>query len=87
MFKNIKFLFSSLYRSIAYLLLVGGLGILWWYTTDIRIMFGNYGNIHTYTDLVFTGIIMLVFPLFIIAFIYRSWKYGKRTDIDRKSIN
>lgn len=85
MYFNIKNLFSSLSRIIAYTLLVVIAGMIWWYFTDIRIMFGNYGSIHTYTDIVLSMIMILIFPLFLVALGYKSYKYGKRADIGSKT--
>ncbi len=87
MFKNLKHLFSSINRLSIYLILVLLLALIWWHATDIKIMFGNYGNIHTYTDILLSVVMIITFPMFIIALIYRSWKYWKRADIDWNSIN
>ncbi len=87
MFKNLIHLFSSTKRLIMGIVLIIALALLWWYTTDIAIMFGNYGNIHTYTDIILSWIMITMFPVFIMALFYRSWKYWKRADIDWKSIN
>ena len=51
MYPNLKTLISSPQRILAYLILVILALWLWWYSTDITIMFGNYGNLHTYTDI------------------------------------
>ena len=78
---TIKIILNSKQRLSLYIILVlVGISI-WWNTTDIKIMFGNYGYLHTYTDIFLSIIIILFFPLFIIAVGYKSWKYWKRTDI------
>lgn len=87
MLKNLKHLFSSLRRVSVCIALILLLSLIWWYTTDIKIMFGNYGLIHTYTDITLSVIMIIAFPVFIVALIYRSWKYWKRADIDWNSIN
>lgn len=87
MIKNLRHLFTSPKRLITCMVLIMVLSLLWWYTTDTKIMFGNYGNIHTYTDIILSVIMIITFPIFIVALIYRSWKYWKRADIDWKSIN
>lgn len=84
MYKNIKKLFLSKYSFIAYVLLITIESILWWNTTDIYIMLGNYGHFHTYTDVVLSIIIIILFPIFLIAIWYKSWKYWKWTFIDWK---
>ncbi len=81
MYQNIKALVSSPQRILAYIILVILALSLWWYSTDITIMFGNYGNLHTYTDISLSLVMALVFPLFLIALVYKSYKYGKRADI------
>ena len=81
MYQNLETLLSSTTRILSYLILVILAASLWWYSTDITIMFGNYGKIHTYTDIMLSLIMIIVFPLFIIALIYKSYKYGKRADI------
>ena len=85
MYSNLKTLFSSPQRLISYLILTLLAGILWWYSTDIRIMFGNYGGLHTYTDIVLSILMILIFPLFLVALGYKSWTYGKRADIGAKT--
>lgn len=87
MFKNLQHLLSSRKRLLMCILLIIILTWLWWYTTDLKIMFGNYGSIHTYTDIILSITMIITFPIFIVALIYRSWKYWKRADIDWKSIN
>lgn len=81
MYLNLKNLFSSPARILSYLILVFLAALLWWTTTDIRIMFGNYGNLHTYTDISLSVLMILTFPLFLIALGYKSYTYGKRADI------
>ena len=53
--------------------------------TDIIIMFGNYGELHTYTDIMLSAVMILIFPLFLIALGYKSWRYGKRADMGGKT--
>jgi membrane protein implicated in regulation of membrane protease activity len=85
MYTNLKTLISSYHRLLSYLVLVILALAIWWYSTDIVIMFGNYGSIHTYTDIVLSMIMILIFPLFLVALGYKSYKYGKRADIGRKT--
>ena len=59
--------------------------MLWWYTTDISTMFGNYGAVHTYIDISLSSIMILGFPLFILAVIYRGQKFGNRENLDGKT--
>ncbi|MBX9808783.1 hypothetical protein K2X92_00125 [Candidatus Gracilibacteria bacterium] len=87
MLSNFKILLSSPKRILAYFVLVIIFSLVWWYATDIRIMFGNYGNIHTYTDIGLSIFIIILFPLLIISIFYKSWTYGKRADIELNTIN
>ncbi len=87
MISNLRILFSSKNRIIAYFALSILLWMLWWYSTDIRIMFGNYGKLHTYLDIWLSIFIILLFPILIISIFYKSWKYWKRADIELKTIN
>lgn len=73
---NLRLLFSSPYRTLAYLVLVVLGAVVWWQYTNIRIMFGNYGNVHTSLDIAFSVMIILGFPLFLIALYYKSLKFG-----------
>jgi hypothetical protein len=71
MFSNIRILFSSLSRIIAYTILVLIAAGIWYYFTDVSVMFGNYGPLHTYTDMSLSGVMILGFPLFILAIVYK----------------
>jgi hypothetical protein len=85
MYKNLKILLSSWKRTTIYILLVLIALWVWWSFTDIGIMFGNYGKLHTYSDIFLSSIMILGFPLFIIAIIYRSWKFGKKENLNKKT--
>ena len=85
MFQNLKKLFFSKSQTFAYIFLVALSGILWWAYTDIAIMFGNYGFIHTYTDIFLSVIMILGFPLFILVLFYRGLKFGKHENLNKKT--
>ena len=85
MFTSLKTLFSTWWRILIYIVLVGGLLILWWSTTDMAIMFGNYGYVHTSLDIALSLVMILFFPLFLIALIYKSYKFWKRANINWKT--
>ena len=85
MFKNLKNLFSSWKYFISYIVLVFCAFWIWWSFTDVRIMFGNYWSLHTYTDIALSWIMILGFPLFILALIYRGWKFGKTENLNTKT--
>jgi len=71
--------------SIFYICLVAVLLLLWWNFTDIEIMFWNYGKLHTYTDIVFSMIIIFCFPLFLIGIIYKGLLFWVRETIGWKN--
>jgi uncharacterized membrane protein len=75
MYQNLKNLFSSPSRVIAYIILTIIAGLIWWFFTDIRIMFGNYGELHTYTDIILSVMMILVFPLFLIAIYHKGMMF------------
>lgn len=85
MYSNLKTLFSSPARILTYIILVLLAWALWWSMTDILIMFGNYGELHTYTDIMLSVVMILIFPLFLVALGYKSWTYGKRADMSGKT--
>ncbi len=85
MFTNIKHLLFSPLRGIIYILLVIFAWLLWWYFTDIEIIFGNYGEFHAYTDIALSMMMIFWFPLFLIAVVYRGWKFGKKENMSGKT--
>lgn len=84
MFSNLKKIFSSKMRIFAYIILVLILLSLWWYFTDITIMFGNYGNIHTSLDICLSLVMIFGFPIFIIGMYHKSILFGTKS-LDKKS--
>ena len=75
MFRNLKTLFSSRNRIIAYIALVVTSITVWWLFTDTAIMFGNYGTLHTSVDIFLSLTISILFPLFLVGFFYKSTKF------------
>ncbi len=71
--------------SIFYICLVAVLLLLWWNFTDIGIMLWNYWKLHTYTDIIFSIIIILCFPLFLIGIIYKWLLFWVRETIGWKN--
>lgn len=68
-----------------YVFLVIVLLLLWWNFTNIEIMFWNYGNFHTYADIIFSMIIVFCFPLFIIGITYKWLLFWVRETIGWKN--
>lgn len=68
-----------------YVLLVIVLLLLWWNFTNIEIMFWNYGNFHTYADIIFSMIIVFCFPLFLIGITYKWLLFWVRETIGGKN--
>ncbi len=85
MFQNLKTLFSSWKYVISYIVLVFCAFWIWWNFIDIENMLGNYREVHTYIDVSLSVIMVLGFPLFIIALVYRGWKFGKKENLNTKT--
>jgi hypothetical protein len=68
-----------------YVFLVIVLLLLWWNFTNIEIMFWNYGNFHTYADIIFSMIIVFCFPLFLIGITYKWLLFWVRETIGWKN--
>lgn len=76
---NIRYIFQNRKYLIAYSIMVGILGVLWWQFTDITLAWWNYGAIRTSIDIAISFINIFGFPLFIVAWIYRSHTLGTYT--------
>lgn len=50
-------------------------------------MIGNYGKVHTYTDIGLSLVMIVGFPLFLVGFWYKSSKFGKKQVLHKKSIS
>jgi hypothetical protein len=48
-------------------------------------MLGNYGPVHTYLDIALSGIMILVFPLFLVGTVVRAYTYGKKETDTKKT--
>lgn len=75
--ENLLKIFKNKWLLLIYILSSAILLILWSAYFDSKIMFWNHGSIHTYIDIVSSIVISLLFPLFIISFLYRSYLIGK----------
>lgn len=49
-------------------------------------MFGNYGRVHTYTDIALSWVMILGFPLFLVAIYHKGMLYGKRETTQKQNI-
>lgn len=76
MFDNLKKIFSNPKYLIAYLILVFIFIFLWWQFTNFSLMLGNYSITRFVIDTVISWLNILFFPLFIVAWIYRSYNFG-----------
>ena len=85
MFHNLNLLFRSHKRRFTYIICVLIAFLIWWEFTDVMIMFGNYGKIHTYTDIFLSSIMILGFPLFLVALFYKGSKFGTKANLDAKN--
>jgi len=75
MISSLSSLFHSKIRILSYTILVILSSGIWWYFTDSRIMLGNYGKIHTYTDIGLSIIMIVGFPLFLVALSYKGMRF------------
>lgn len=75
-FSNIALIFKNPKYSIAYILMVIIIGILWIKNTSFGLIYGNYGPARYYYDIFLSVVNILAFPLFILAWIYRSHTLG-----------
>ena len=85
MYTSLHILFRSKKRKYIYTLFVATLWIIWWYFTDISIMLGNYGAFHTTIDILLSMLLILGFPLFLTALMYRGERFGKKEPLSRKN--
>lgn len=82
MIQSLKILFSKWWALLLYIALIIIQFGLWCYSTDINIMFWNYGAVHTWSDIVLSILTFILFPLFIFAFFYKSymfWNHSTKT--------
>lgn len=76
MFDNFKKIFKNPKYLISYLLMVFVLAFIWYKYTSFESMYWGYGKFRFYLDLLISWINILGFPLFILAWIYRSYNLG-----------
>lgn len=79
MLHNLQKVFSSSLRIFAYIFIVLIAWGIWWFFTDVAIMFGNYGALHTYIDIGLSLIMVFGFPLFLMGFWYKSMLFWRDT--------
>ena len=48
-------------------------------------MFGNYGTVHTISDILLSAFMILGFPLFLVSLMYRGEKFGTKDSLSGKS--
>lgn len=73
MIQNILHIFRHPKYLIAYIVLGGIFGFLWWNFTDLALMRGNNGETYYIIDMMISITNILIFPLFIVAWFYRSY--------------
>lgn len=86
MFSSLRKILSSFSRKIAF---ASGIFIgfsLWWYFTDVAIMIGNYGIRHTSLDVGLSMIMVVCFPLFLMALYHKGMIFGKKETLEKKNI-
>lgn len=86
MLSNLTKPFQNRTLLITYLSLIVIGALIWWYFTDVTIMLGNYGKIHTYTDIFLSVFMILWFPLFIVGMIHKWLQFGKKENLHSRSL-
>lgn len=84
-FTNISLIFKNPRYIFGYFFLVILLTYLWYSFTDFPLMKGNYGMTHYWYDGIISWINILTFPLFIVAWIYRSYTLGSYSNAGEKA--
>ncbi len=77
-FKNKKLVFLYIFWVITAF-------FVWWKFTDIAIMYGNYGSIHTNIDILLSVFMILWFPLFLVGIIYKWMLFWSRENLHKKT--
>lgn len=83
-FQNIQKIFKNPKYSISYIILVIILAFLWYSFTDLTLIRGNNGEFYFWSDTIISWINILGFPLFILAWIYRSYTLGSTSQKSEK---
>lgn len=83
--QNIRSIFKNPKYLISYIVLVLLLAGAWYQFTDFALMRGNYGMTHYWYDWILSWINILAFPLFIVAWIYRSYTLGCNSSSGEKA--
>lgn len=84
-FSNILLIFKNPKYIFGYFLLVFLLAWAWYSFTDFPLMRGNYGMTHYWYDGVISWVNILTFPMFIVAWIYRSYTLGSYSNTSEKA--
>lgn len=85
MFKNLLKPFRNKKLLFIYLFLVALATFIWWYFTDIAVMFGNYGSTHTWIDIGLSIVLIVGFPLFLVGIIHKGILFGSRENLHQKT--
>jgi hypothetical protein len=86
MLQNLHHLFKNKKIQVIYILLLASAFWIWWYFTDVAIMFGNYGKIHTSIDIGLSMIMIIGFPLFLVALYHKGMLFGKKETLEKRNI-
>ncbi|MBP6981715.1 hypothetical protein KBB25_02990 [Candidatus Gracilibacteria bacterium] len=85
MIQNIWKPFHNKKLIFLYILLTVVLFFVWWTFTDIEIMYGNYGSIHTNIDIFLSLFMILGFPLFLVGILHKGLLFGSRENVHKKT--
>ena len=85
MFSNLLKPFRNIWLLITYIVLIFLSFWIWWYFTDVGIMFGNYGPTHTYIDILLSMFMIIGFPYFIVGILYKWLTFGHVENLHHKT--
>lgn len=79
MFQNIRKLLITFPYPLFLILLWGIFGYIWYTYTDISILFWNHGKLYASIDILFSWIMNIVFPFFLLWIIYKTLRFWKKS--------
>lgn len=79
MFQNIRKILITFPYPLFLIVLWGIFGYIWYTYTDISILFWNHGKLYASIDILFSWIMNIVFPFFLLWIIYKTLRFWKKS--------
>lgn len=79
MLQNIRKVLTIVPYPFILIILWGIFGYIWYHYTDISILFWNHGKIYASIDILFSWIMNIIFPLFLVWILYKTLRFGKKS--------